>query len=355
MRHTGTRSTATLFVLAFGYFACYVPYSATTKALTSRAVRGEDVVDGLVLLPVMTLASLVAMISTVTLLGWWPYATPPGARWPRPTRWTLLSGIATATILVTTTLAYTFDGVSLTFVMLVMRGGVLVLAPVVDMLTGRRIRWFSWLALALSLASLANAVATRDGAVPLLCAIDLALYLAGYFVRLRLMARLGKSDDVAVRRRYFVEEQLVASPAAVALLAVLALVGPAAIREPLRDGFALWTEPTAGWAILAGMCSQGTGVFGGLLLLDASETSYCVPLNRASSILGGVGAAVALAWMVHVPGPTHGELIGALVLVVAVAVLWIGPRVARIGQPRAATLPLPRAVGRARRRRSSAA
>ncbi len=320
------RSSRVLFALAFGYFACYVPYSAITKALTSPAIRGARTVDGLALLPVMTLASLCAMVATISLLGWWRYATPPGARWPRPTRWTFLSGVATATILVTTTLAYTFDGVSLTFVMLVMRGGVLVLAPIVDAITGRRIRWFSWVALGLSLASLANAFATRDGAVPLLCAIDLGLYLAGYFVRLRIMARLGKSDDAAVRRRYFVEEQMVASPIAVGLLAVLAVLAPAALSEPLRAGFTSWSEPTAGWAILAGVCSQGTGVFGGLVLLDASETSYCVPLNRASSILGGVVAAAALPLLFPVAGPTSGELVGALVLAAAVAVLWLGPR-----------------------------
>lgn len=326
MGASGVRATATLFALALGYFGCYVPYSAITKALTSASIAGEHAVAGLVLLPVMTFASLVSMIVTISLLGWWRYATPVGARWPRPTRWTLLSGIATATILVTTTLAYTFDGVSLTFVMLVMRGGVLVLAPIVDALTGRTIRWFSWTALALSLASLANAFATRDGVVPLLCVIDLALYLAGYFVRLRLMARLGKSEDAAIRRRYFVEEQMVATPIAVGLLVLLAVVAPAGIAQPLRAGFTLWGEPAAAWAVIAGVCSQGTGVFGGLLLLDASETSYCVPLNRASSILGGVVAAAALGVLFETAGPSMGEVVGAAILVAAVMVLWVGPR-----------------------------
>ncbi len=76
------------------------------------------------------------------------------------------------------------------------------IAPIVDTLSGRRIRWFSWLALGLSLASLADAFATRTGAVPIACAVDLGLYLASYFVRLRLMEHLGKSDDPDVRRRY---------------------------------------------------------------------------------------------------------------------------------------------------------
>jgi hypothetical protein len=320
------RARTTLFALALAYFTCYVPYSAITKALTTPAISGAQGLDGLVLLPIMTLASLVSMVVMLSVLGWWRYARRPGARWPRPTRWTFLSGVATATILLTTTLAYTFDGVSLTFVMLVMRGGVLVLAPIVDAITGRRIRWFSWIALALSVASLANAFATRDGAIPLLCAVDLGLYISAYFIRLRLMARLGKSEDPVVRRRYFVEEQMVATPVALGLLALLAAVAPDALSAPLRTGFAgLWDRPTTGWIILAGVCSQGTGVFGGLLLLDASETSYCVPLNRAASILGGVAASVALALIFAVALPTIGELFGAFTLVAAIAVLWFGP------------------------------
>ncbi len=320
-----SRSHVALFALAFGYFACYVPYGAITKALTTPAIRGDHATSGLALLPVMTIASLVSMVVTISSLGWWHHARPAGARWPRPTKWTLLSGLATSTILVTTTLAYTFDGVSLTFVMLVMRGGVLLIAPLVDRLSGRTIRWFSWVALALSLGSLANAFATRSGTVPILCVIDLALYLASYFVRLRLMAKLGKSRDVAVRRRYFVEEQMVATPAAVVLIALIAVFAPGSAGEQLRAGFALWTDPMAAWLVAAGICSQGTGVFGGLLLLDASETSYSVPLNRASSILGGVAASVVLALLYAVAFPSTGELVGAALLVVAIGVLWLGP------------------------------
>lgn len=322
------RHHTALFALALGYFGCYVPYSAITKALTTASIRGDQLTSGLTLLPIMTLASMLSMVVTISWLGWWRYARPSGRRWPRPTRWTLLSGIATATILVTTTLAYTFEGVSLTFVMLVMRGGVLLMAPIVDAVTGRRVRWFSWVALVLSLGSLANAFASRSGAIPWLCVVDLSAYLVGYFIRLRLMAKLGKSDDSAVRRRYFVEEQMVATPVAVILLALLAVLGPPSLHEPLRTGFfGLWDGSTGVWAVLAGICSQGTGVFGGLLLLDASETSYCVPLNRASSILGGVVASALLAAMFAIAAPSVGELVGAGLLIAAIGVLWLGPRI----------------------------
>lgn len=318
------RTRVAPFALAFGYFACYVPYAAITKALTSGVSPARA---GLELLPIMTLASLVAMVVTISALRWWHYAVPAGRRWPRPNRWTFLSGIATSVILITTTLAYTFESVSLAFVMLVMRGGVLVLAPVVDKIAHRHIRWYSWAALGLSLISLADVVATRDGAVPVLCALDLGLYLLAYFVRLRLMEHLGKREDPVIRRRYFVQEQLVATPAAVALIAVLAIAGPASLGDSLRAGFIGTAPAIAALLVVAGLCSQGTGVFGGLLLLEASEATYCVPLNRAASILGGIAAAGALALWFARPAPSGWELAGAALLVAAVIVLWVGPRV----------------------------
>ena len=62
---------------------------------------------------------------------------------------TLGSGLATAVIIGTTTLNYTSAGISILLALLLMRGGVLAIAPVVDALSGRRIRPQSWVALAL--------------------------------------------------------------------------------------------------------------------------------------------------------------------------------------------------------------
>ncbi|MBP9112611.1 MAG: hypothetical protein KBF88_07360, partial [Polyangiaceae bacterium] len=292
------------------------------------------VFSGLELLPATVLASTLAMMLSFSLLKFWGKATQHRVgRWeiPWPTRWTFLSGLATALILLTTTLAYTFEGVSIPFVMLLMRGGVLLLAPIVDAITKRRVRWFSWIALFLSASALLDAVVSRDGkGIPLLCALDISLYLAGYFVRLRLMSKLGKSDDPAVNTRYFVEEQMVATPIALGLLGLLAVVAPSSLATPLRTGFsALTHHPQIGWALLAGLFSQGTGVFGGLVLLDARENSFCVPLNRAASILAGVLASSILATLIGSSAPSKWEIAGAAALVVAIGFLWMGPKLRR--------------------------
>ncbi|WP_240359363.1 hypothetical protein [Pyxidicoccus trucidator] len=319
----------TIWVYAFGYFAAYAPYSALTKALSGGSLPGmEHGISGFTLLPVSTSASLVGMFLFLTLKGWWRYAGHRevlGVRVPVPGRWTLLSGLCSAAIIGTTTLAYTLPGASIVFMMLLMRGGVLVLAPVVDALSGRRVRWPSWVALGLSLSALGVATGTNVSAtLTLLATLDVGIYLAAYFFRLRAMSNLAKSGVRAVSIRYFVEEQMVATPALVGTLAVLALLGGDGILGELRAGFTgFLSRGHLLEEVLVGLLSQGTGIFGGLILLDARENAFTVPVNRASSVLAGVVATAVLAAWWGLPGVGATEWVGASLIIAAMMVLAV--------------------------------
>jgi hypothetical protein len=314
---------------AFGYFAAYVPYSALTKGVSSGYV-GSEPVPGVELLPVTAITSLVGMFVFITAMRWWKYATPwqlGSWRLPRPTRWTLLSGICTAAVIATTTLAYTFDGVSIVFMMLVMRGGVLILAPIVDKLTGRSMQWFSVVGLVLSIDALLVAFLEESGAgfsLTWFALVDIAIYLAAYFVRLRFMSKLAKSENAAERTRYFVEEQMVATPVLVLFLVTCAVIGEGAFMQQVRDGFTTFFDRGVLLeAVLIGLFSQGTGIFGGLVLLDKRENTYSVPVNRCSSILAGIVASyVVMLWMGG-SGPSSHELVGALLIVQAILFLTL--------------------------------
>lgn len=283
-------------------------------------------ISGFTLLPVSAAASLVGMFVFLTFKGWWRYAGHRevlGLRVPVPGRWTLLSGLCSAAIIGTTTLAYTLPGASIVFMMLLMRGGVLVLAPLVDALSGRRVRWPSWVALGLSLGAVVAATGTEvGGTLTLLALVDVGVYLTGYFFRLRAMSHLAKSGDAAVSIRYFVEEQMVATPALVGTLAVLALLGGDGILGELREGFTgFLSRGHLLEEVLVGLLSQGTGIFGGLILLDARENSFTVPVNRASSVLAGVVASWGLAAWMGLPGVGARELAGASLVIAAMGVL----------------------------------
>jgi hypothetical protein len=331
------RSAPSIWWWALGYFACYVPYAALAKALTGGMVdvgpgRG---VGGLEILPPSVMAAVGTLIAFLLITGWWRKAgrrTVAGIAVPVPGRLTALSGLCASGIIATTTLAYTFDGISIVFVMLLMRGGVLVMAPIVDRVAGRHVRWFSWLALGLSLASLVVAFALDDkrgGAITLICAIDIALYLAFYFVRLSLMSRQAKSTDPDTNLRYFVEEGMVSAPALLLLLILGALTLGGTAGEQLRAGFTTyWDRPVALWGVAVGMLSQGTGIFGGLVFLDSRENTFCVPVNRASSMLAGLGASLLLTATIGEDRIEPNELWGAALIIAAIAALSIPPALA---------------------------
>jgi hypothetical protein len=322
----------TIWAFAFGYFACYVPYSALTKALTRGtipAMAGVSV-DGFAVMPLSAMASLVGMLVFISAMGWWkhlPRRKVGALTLPMLNPWLVLSGLCTSTIIMTTTLAYTFKGVSIVFAMLLMKGGVLILAPVVDALTGRHVRWFSWAGLLLSLGSLFVAVTDGTGfTMPLACTIDVVAYLLAYFIRLRFMSRMAKSDDENATLRYFVQEQITATPALVLALGIMALIGDGPTLGAIRDGFTtLPFTSAAPWVIAIGLLSQGTGVFGSLIFLDKRENTYCVPVNRCSSVMAGVVASFALSWWLGMGPPKNDELFGAAMIIGAILFLTLPP------------------------------
>jgi len=316
---------------AFGYFAAYVPYSLMTKLLSKGQLGAQtgQSLDGFSILPVTALATLLAMLVVITGLGWWKYATHSvvaGVRVPHPTKWTFLSGIATALIIGTTTLAYTFEGLSIIFAMVLMRGGVLIIGPIVDRITGRKVRWFAYAGMAMALmALLVSLTDTSSYNVPLMAGLVIALYLASYFVRIQLMSRLAKSFDADTNKRFFVEEQMTATPAFVVILLLFALLqGP--VGEEVRYGFTQhWGQPYLWALVLIGFFSQGTGIFGTLVLLDKSENTYSIPVNRSSSVLAGVLASLLLSAIWGMKPPATSQFIGAGFIVLAILFLTIPP------------------------------
>ena len=356
---TKPKKQISIWWFAFGYFAVYVPYSFFTKVLTKKLwadpngadqvlANNCDYISGLdknnpdvlgvlnpcspwyvssgEILPPTIMASICVMLCFISCMRWWKYAT----QWklgslslPRPRIWTLLSGICTGFVVVTTTLAYTIDGVSIVFAMLFMRGGMLIMSPIVDTIFKRHVRWFSWAALGMSLAALIITNVWPGGfncpeeAKPLMngmLAVDLIVYLASYFCRLSFMSKLAKSENDDDTKKFFVEEQMVGTPSVLIILFIASFFAPATINpaelgynpggfEKLLFGihtgfFDFWTIHNT-QVILTAMCigffSQFNGVFGGLILLDKSENAFAVPVNRCSSILAGVTATCALA------------------------------------------------------------
>ena len=315
------RYALTIWALGLGYYITYTPYSGLTKALSGGLLTSAPVA-GPVLLPISAIATVFGMLGFITVMGWWKYAGRReffGVRVPFPRRLTFLSGVCMATIMGTTTLAFTFGGLSIVVVLVLLRGGTLIIAPVVDHIVGRRVRWFSWTAMFVSLAAVLMALSDAASyTLTIAAVIDVAAYLAAYFFKLQFMSRLAKSDEREATLRYFVEEQMVASPLLVLVLIVLALIGATDVMLGFRTGLTTFvTTPGAFFATLVGLSYAALCICTTLIFLDRRENTFCVPMHCGSSMLSGFTATAILAYFFNQRAPSLGQNLSAGFLVVA--------------------------------------
>ena len=321
------RYSLLIWGLGLGYYLSYTPYSGLTKALSSGLLPGaHGAVSGPLLLPVSAIATVVGMFAFITLKGWWKYAGHHeffGVSVPFPRRLTFLSGVCMATIMGTTTLAFTFGGLSIVLVLVLLRAGTLIIAPVIDRIVGRRVRWFSWAAMFVSLAAVL--IALSDAAsytLTIAAVLDIAAYLAAYFFKFQFMSRLAKTHDREATLRYLVEEQMVASPLLVLALVVLALVGTGDVMLAFRAGLTSFVmTPAAIYAALVGFCYAALCVCTTLIFLDRRENTFCVPMHCGSSMLAGFTATAIIAYLYNQSASSPVQVVSAGMIVVALGFL----------------------------------
>ena len=317
------------------YLLAYLPNVVITKLVTTTPHPGLGrPLTGLETLPASLIISTVLTYLFIWWSGWHRDAHGVnllGRRVPVPTRYTLLSGIGTAMVLFTVPLSFTFEGVSIPFIQLLMRGDILIIAPLVDIAFGRRVRWWSWVALAMVLLALVITLTDRGGFhLPPLAILTVVLYTIGYFIRLAVMTKVSKNGDPASIRRYFVEEKVFALPLSVAMLAAVSASCIGSQAGALSWGFVqVWTDGVILPLFAIGLTLTIVSVFAIIILLDPRENAYCVPLERAASLIAGVGGALILAWFWGLPQPRAAELIGAGILIAAIALLSLAPRLSR--------------------------
>ncbi len=313
--------------LALGYFSFYAPYSFLIKILTSKSWPGITTpVSGFRMLPAVVIATAIVLPLIITFKGWWRYFSRRefmGRSLPIPPATIVLSGFGTAIIIGTTTLTFTFTGVSILFALLLMRGGVLMIAPTVDFVFGRRVRWFSWVAFGLTLPAVALAlIDVNNYHLTTLAALTIVAYLSGYLLRIPCLTSLAKQDDTEITRRYFVEESIVAMIFLVTIPATFALIGQGEIMLELRQGFIeLFSSNVTVPAMLIGALYASLYCFGTLIYLDSRENTFCIPLNRASSLLAGIVATYAVALMLGQATPSQAQLGGAGLILLALMFL----------------------------------
>jgi hypothetical protein len=307
------RVDRTIWLFGLGYFIAYTPYAGLVKAMSAGKLPGLDGIEGLTLLPSVLAGTIVTLPIFVLLLGWWRYARVPS-------RAMIISGFGTSLIIATTTLAYAFHNISVLFALLLLRGGMLIIAPITDLLGRRRVRWFSSVALIISLtAVLLGIIATTNHRLTIAAIVNLAVYLLGYQIRLPQMTKYAKVAHPETTRTYFVGEIMVT----LIFLALIPLIGAALGISSLRNGLAIIVSgsATANVGFLIGALYATLYVFTTLIYLDRRENTFCMAMNCCSSLLAGMAASYALSQLLGMPTPAWFELTGVGMIVVALMFL----------------------------------
>jgi protein-tyrosine-phosphatase len=308
-----------VWAFAAGLVVFYTPYAGLAKAVTEGLIPGVPKgLVGLEILPAAILGTVLMACTILTTLGWWKYASVPSFA-------VALSGFGLALIIGTTTVLYTFHGISIVLALILMRGGLLIMGPVVDLIYRRQVRWFSWAAFGISLGALGVALfMASDYSLPLLAALSLSAYLIGYALRTPCMTKLAKVRDTGVTLKYFVQEILVTIVLLPAIPAVIAIFGNNSASLALRRGFTtFWTMHPAAVVpvLLIGIFYACHNVFGTMIYLDGRENTFCIPLFCGASFLAGYSAILLLSALFAFRAPPMSQLISSGMIAFALVLL----------------------------------
>ncbi|MGJ3231068.1 MAG: hypothetical protein ACFE0P_04660 [Oceanicaulis sp.] len=301
-----------IWMLGAGYFAAYILFAGALRLSGAPEAGAFALFPGFLTgLAVGAAPCLYLMARRARRLA--PQIPALGLDWR-----TAVSGVATAVIIVTTVFALSFNDVTVLAALVMMRGGVLALGPAIDLANRRAIRPAAWIAFALSLAAAGLALSGSPSlAMPALVAINLAVYVLAYLVRLSLMTHGAKRPEPGERARWFVRE--ISAAVIVLLLALgLGMLAPGWGRA-VAEGFLNPATLAAG--IVVGLGYAAVLTFGTLIYLDQRENTFAVPVNRGASLISGVVLSLALHWIAGHAAPSPVVFAGAALVAAALLVL----------------------------------
>ncbi|MEM6497656.1 MAG: hypothetical protein AAF709_13130 [Pseudomonadota bacterium] len=231
----------------------------------------------------------------------------PKIEWRRAN---VISGVAAVAIVGATVMAFLFQDVSILLALLLMRLGVLMLAPLIDYVSGRVPSQSAFLAsIICGLGCLYGGLTNTFSALSWPVLSVLSVYLISYAIRLSLMTRHAKTPVRSARGDWFIIEVQVT---AIAML----VIGAVAVIANLNPNLILREWQTLFAASVCGLAYGYAFIHGTLIYLDWRENLRAVTINRSASLLAGVVASL-LGWAalgMDMPAAREWTLAGFMVL-----------------------------------------
>ncbi len=335
-------STAALIQLCIGYFIFYVITGVSVKYFLGPAPRFPGM-EGMEFL-VYSTAGGMGISLLVVLIGRWyrfesnqktnlgPFTVPVEFLYIIP------SGICTAVVVPTTTLMYTFDGISVMVAMTLMRGSIIVISRAVDEVQIRQgilkkkvyleenlAVIIAILVVVLEILSPAKGGKSPFRSLPVMViftsyilSYTLRIYIMNYYKNTRPRGATGSNKG------FFAIEQITASivVALVALAVVAAhwagyIEGPRSscmARAIVQPNLAWWH-----WAVLAGTAYGVVSFFSVFIFMFKGRTATFAGLvNRITSLVAGTVATLIFAWAFGGKYPHVMDWVGLGLIFVAV-------------------------------------
>ena len=318
------------------FFLSYTPYAVTVKVLIhlDEPSLGRPM-TGLEFLPFTLVVSSIFLLGFVWFTGWWrivPHRFVGGLPIFKIRPWMWFGSIGATMLLICVPLTYTFKDVSIPLIHLLMRGDVLIIAPIIDMLFGRRVGWYSWVAIGIvGFGLVLNFMERSIGSLPIGVFIIMIIYTIGFLMRLAAMTKIAKNDDVNSMKLFFVEERLVSIPMTLGLLGLYAWLSNSIEAQQLAWGFtSVWTSSLLPQLMILAVCLVLITFLTVMILADKHENSYCVPLERSAAVLAGLAASWILYQFFGQRPISNEEIYGALLLIGAIVILAIGPMIDKV-------------------------
>lgn len=313
-------STARLIELCAGYFIFYVITGIAVKFFLSTK-EGFPALDGMEYLVYNTAGGTAIATGVVLILKWYHLDSIGktkvlGFMIPSEIPYIIASGICTAVVIPTTTLLYSFKGISVMVAMVIMRGAVIIIGRVVDEIQIRqgilKKKVFAEENFAMVLALFAvsiNIIADDSGGdsafTSLPAVVIFGSYILAYSFRIYIMNYYKNTRRDECRKdtntAFFAIEQITSTITLIAVTAAVVVFARSlditgeritpfvnAVISPDPD----WSH----WAFIAGLAYGVVAFFSVFLFMFKGRTATFAGLvNRLTSLIAGTVSTLLFA------------------------------------------------------------
>ncbi|MDA3871218.1 MAG: hypothetical protein PF551_02560 [Candidatus Marinimicrobia bacterium] len=337
-------STKRLGELSFGYFIFYVITGLSVKFFLSQGA-GRPGLNGMEYLFYSTFSSTLIVTTFVLIRRWYKINSVRRVQFgkylvPSELKYILPSGVLTAVVIPTTTLMYSFRGISVMVAMVLMRGSVIIISRVVDEIQIRKglLKKKVYIEENIGVIFALLAIGTKifsggaDGKVSPFASLPVMVvfsaYIVAYAFRIYIMnyykntrPKESKGDN---NKSFFAIEQIASTLTlflVVVVIILFAKVGGVtgdrvtpfvnAIFSPVKD----WWY----WAMIVGSAFGMVAFFSVFLFMFKGRTATFAGLvNRLTSLIAGTTSTVIFAFAFGGKFPIIVDWISLFFILVAV-------------------------------------